>query len=51
MTLRIHAKVLLHVWSHDVIHWKTAASYDKENYMRIKFYSLYKTFRSGDVFA
>ena len=22
-----------------------------ENYMRIKFYSLYKTFRSGDVFA
>ena len=34
MTLRLRAKVLLHVWSYDfydynVIHWITATSYDK----------------------
>ena len=31
MTLRIPAKVLIHVWSHDVIDWKTATSYDTGN--------------------
>ena len=29
MTLSIPAKVLIQVWSYDVIHWKTATSYDK----------------------
>ena len=32
MTLRMCAKVLLHVWSYDVIHWITLLSCDKSKY-------------------